>query len=97
MASLEFDMIGLQPVPCHIAAMGSGIVLMEKGPWDMRARNFIQIVLACNCALSYNQVDTPGGGGTLIFSSYVGCGPASTVQPQKKIRNFKHPKKYLKF
>ena len=24
------DMIGLQPVPCHIAAMGSGIVLMEE-------------------------------------------------------------------
>ena len=33
-----------------------------------------------------------GGGGTLIFSSYVGTDP-----PQKNIRNFKHPKKYLKF
>ena len=33
-----------------------------------------------------------GGGGTLFFSSYVGTDP-----PQKNIRNFKHPKKYLKF
>ena len=32
-----------------------------------------------------------GEGGTLIFSSYVGSGPASTVHP-KKIWNFKHPK-----
>ena len=30
------------------------------------------------------------GGGTLIFSSFVGSGPASTVHP-KNIRNFKHP------
>ena len=35
----------------------------------------------------------PGGGGTLMFSSYVGSGPASTVHPPKNIRNFKHPKK----
>ena len=33
------------------------------------------------------------GGGTLIFSSYVGSVPASTAHPQKNIRNFKHPKK----
>ena len=36
-------------------------------------------------------------GGTLIFSSYVGSGPASTIHPKKNIRNSKHPKKYLKF
>ena len=51
----------------------------------------------------------PMGGGTLIFSSYVGSGPVSTFTKkknifirglgpsiylyQKKIRNFKHPKK----
>ena len=35
----------------------------------------------------------PGGGGTLMFSSLVGSGPASTVHPQKNIWNFKHPKK----
>ena len=34
-----------------------------------------------------------GGGGTLIFSAYVGSDPASTIHPQKNIRNFKHPKK----
>ena len=33
-----------------------------------------------------------GGGGTLIFSAYVGSGPASTLKPSKNIRNFKHPK-----
>ena len=41
-----------------------------------------------------------GWGGTLIFSSYVGSGPASTVHPNKKKiknRNFKNPQKYLKF
>ena len=38
-----------------------------------------------------------GGGGTLIFSSYVGSGPVSTVHPKINIRNFKHPQKYLKF
>ena len=41
-------------------------------------------------------VGTQGWWGTLIFSSYVGSGPASTVHP-KKIKHFKHPKKYLKF
>ena len=32
-----------------------------------------------------------GGGGTLIFASYVGSGPASFLR-LKNIRNFKHPK-----
>ena len=41
-----------------------------------------------------------GEGGSLIFSSYVGSGPASTVHPppkknKKKNRYFKIPKKYL--
>ena len=35
-----------------------------------------------------------GGGGSLIFSSYVGSGPASTLHP-KNIRNFKHPQKNI--
>ena len=35
-------------------------------------------------------------GGTLIFYAYVGSDPTSTVHP-KNIRNFKHPKNYLKF
>ena len=34
-----------------------------------------------------SRVLGPGGGGTLIFSAYVGSDPASTV----------HPKKYLEF
>ena len=45
----------------------------------------------------------PGGGGTLIFSAYVGSDPASTIHPkkyqefqtpQKNIWNFSNPKKY---
>ena len=32
-------------------------------------------------------------GGTLIFSAYVRSDPASTVHPQKNVRNFKHPQK----
>ena len=35
-------------------------------------------------------------GGTLFFSAYVRSDPASTVHPPKNVRNFKHPKKYLK-
>ena len=34
-----------------------------------------------------------GGGGTLIFSAYVGSDQASTVHQKKIIRNFKHSKK----
>ena len=42
--------------------------------------------------MEYALVSFPGGGGgTLIFSVYVGLDPASTVHP-KNIRNFKHPK-----
>ena len=35
-----------------------------------------------------------GGRGTLLFSPYVGSGPASTVHPKINIRNFK---KYRRF
>ena len=42
----------------------------------------------------------PEGKGTLIFSSYVDSGPASTIHP-KKYQEFQAPKKkkkkYLKF
>ena len=37
-----------------------------------------------------------GGGGNIIFSSYVGSGPVSTVHP-KKYQAFQAPQKYLKF
>ena len=47
------------------------------------------------CAPTKNGIADPGGGGGghLIFSSYVGSDPASTVHPPKNIKNFKHPKK----
>ena len=38
-----------------------------------------------------------GGGGALIFSSYVGSDPASTVHPKKKSGILRTSKKYLKF
>ena len=57
-------MNGLQihVVPCHIAGMDSGTVLLEenivsKSPRDrqhMRVKDFIQIALACNCAPNYS-------------------------------------------
>ena len=44
--------------------------------------------------IGVHRLSSPGGGGgTLIFSAYVGSDPASTVHPKKNIRNFKHPKK----
>ena len=36
-------------------------------------------------------------GGTLIFSSYIGSGPASTLHPKKISEISSTPKKYLKF
>ena len=39
----------------------------------------------------------PRGGGTLIFTSYVGSGPASTIHLQKISGISSTPKKYLKF
>ena len=47
---------------------------------------------SCYCHTAMG-VDRGRGGGTLIFFSYVGMGPASSVYPQKHIRNFKHPQK----
>ena len=44
-----------------------------------------------------NKAFESQGRGTLLFSLYVGSGPASTVHPKINIRNFKHPKKYSKF
>ena len=38
-----------------------------------------------------------GGGGTLIFSSYVGSDPASTVHPKKISGISSTPKKYQEF
>ena len=38
---------------------------------------------------------SPRGGGTLIFSSYVGSDPASTVHP-KKHEEFQAPQKNIK-
>ena len=37
------------------------------------------------------------GGGTLIFSAYVGSDPASTVHPKKVSEISSTPQKYLKF
>ena len=52
-------------------------------------RNYVELIKRTLCCHSPRG---GGGGGTLIFSAYVGSDPASTVHP-KTI----HPKKYLKF
>ena len=57
-------MTNLQTVPCHIAGMGSGIVLLDekivsnctRDRQDMWVKDFIHIALDCKCAPNYNQV-----------------------------------------
>ena len=56
-----------------------------------------RLIRACTNVQSHQSLSRQGGGGgTLIFSAYVGSDPVSTVHPPKNIRNLKHPKKYLK-
>ena len=43
--------------------------------------------------MNVHHIIPGGGGGTLIFSAYVGSDPASTIHSKKNIINFKHPKK----
>ena len=55
-------------------------------------------MLASGCNL--NTYSTPrGSGGTLIFSSYEGSGPASTVHPpppkKKQYEEFQAPQNYI--
>ena len=61
-------------------------------PLDQCMQYFALKKVSCEKQLT---ILTPRGG-TLIFSAYAGSDPASNVHPpppQKKIRNFKHPKK----
>ena len=55
----------------------------------------------CKIIVMNKVFESQGGGGggvdILIFSSYVGSGPASTVHPKINIRNFKPPQKYSQF
>ena len=62
---------------------------IEKAPVIQRKT----VISNCIYLLHQVYIITRGGGGTLIFSAYVGSDPASTVHPPKNIRNFKHPKK----
>ena len=56
------------------------------------------ILKVCKCPeIVTEQWNPRGGGGTLIFSAYVGSDPASTVQPKKISGISNTPKKYLKF
>ena len=62
----------------------------------MSTRRLAQSV---TCLTSYsviNELD-PQGGGTLIFSAYVGSDPAFTLHPKKISEISSTPKKYLKF
>ena len=61
-------------------------------------RRLSYFVKAYTCYIKVVACPRDGGKGVhLIFSSlYVWSGPASTVH-QKNIKNFKYPKKYLKF
>ena len=65
-------------------------------------KNQIQEILIINLStslcimdnLNLNEYVGGGGGGTLIFSSYVGSRPASTVHPQK-YQEFQAPPKNI--
>ena len=52
------------------------------------------LVYQTRSILRTNWASTPGGGGTPIFSSYVGSGPASTVHPQN-YQEFQAPPKNI--
>ena len=45
----------------------------------------------------HSMLGPQGGGGTLIFSAYVGSDPASSFHPKKISGILSTPKKYLKF
>ena len=65
-------------------------------------RNMTQTVLqhsikhkSCSC-YCHTAMGVDGGGVLSFFlHTYIGSGPASTVHPQKHIRNFKHPQKIV--
>ena len=66
-----------------------------------RVRDGQQIVFLQGSDISTKTAMKPrgvcGGGGTLIFSAYVGSDPASTIHPQKISGISITPKIYLKF
>ena len=58
---------------------------------NLGAPKYVITILKIN---TFKVTKSPGGGGgTLIFSAYVGSDPAPALHPPKNIRNFKHPKK----
>ena len=63
--------------------------------WELYQRSK-RTTRKCKIIVRNNAFESQGRG-TLIFSLYVGLGPASTIHPKINIRNFKHPKKYSKF
>ena len=81
MAQSSVDMIDLQTVPCHIAGMGLGIVLLEDkivsnsliDRQDMRVTNFIHMPywsVSVPCVRNKRTITSPynAQGGLLFFS-----------------------------
>ena len=62
---------------------------------DQQRRQSV-FVKAYTCYIKVVACSGEGRGFTLIFSSYVGLGPASTVHTPKH-QEFQAPQKYLKF
>ena len=71
----------------HAQADGKTYMYMYR----QQTKRQIKTDLIKTCISMYTQ------GGTLIFSSYIGSDPASTVHPQKISGISSTPKKYLKF
>ena len=79
-------------------SIGHSVSTVFKAIFDKSAYQDPHFVSQSNGPFSrHNTAWRPQRGGLLICSSYVGLGPASTVHPQKNIRNFKHPQKYSSY
>ena len=74
------------------------VVLLNLSSWCLVMVEWLRCAIGlsavCDCGIS--GLYPRGGGGTLIFSAYVGSDPTSTLHRKKNIRNFKHPKKIFK-
>ena len=99
--NLCFSMADLESVEyliwCAVRDVFSHHLIGARGPPFeelCRLQSLDTFVVTCMCPRGGGG---GGGGGTLIFSAYVGSGPASTVHPKKYQEFQAPPKKYLKF
>ena len=69
------------------------MLVFWKATFDKSAHQDPHFVSLSNGLFSRHNSAWRPQGGTLICSSYVGSGPASTVHPSKKYQEFQAPQK----